>query len=243
MLSSLLVALLALPSLPSGPPPGFILRSKGIPFQSRFELDVDDGKTVDRSSGQLFLRPGGVLCVSVDKPIHQQILFGRQELDIYYPDDRLVMRGRPKVGQLPPMIDALLLGFIDPSALVPPTSKVIDQTRDEATHTLTTRWSLQGPDGKTHGQILAVEAREGVQRLDLMTDDGRLMGRYDFKARTPLGHTTIPTHIEVLHRRPGVHDRVDSWTLQAPAPEAADDPAGAACGKYPSDTPIKDIPL
>ncbi|HUB05427.1 MAG TPA: hypothetical protein VMB50_00410 [Myxococcales bacterium] len=239
--STLLSLVLAFPGLPARPSGD--LRGRVTAFQARFELAIDDGKTVDRSSGHLFVRPGGVLCLAVEKPIHQQLSFGRRELDIYYPDDKLVMRGRPKTGQLPPMIDALFLGFIDPSALLPPTAKVIDQQRDDATHSLTTRWSLVGVDGKPHGQLLAVEAREGTERLDLMTDDGRLMGRYDFSDRVQLSHGSIPRKVEVLHRRPGIPDRIDHWTLQDVAAESVDDPVGSACGKYPSDTPIKELHL
>ncbi len=234
--------LLSIPSLASLKALG--TRPKVVPFRALFQLAIDDGHTIDRSSGKLYVRPDGSLCLAVEQPIHQRLVFGRQELDIYYPDDHVLMRGRPKkVGTLPPMIDALILGFLDPGSLVAPLSKVLDQKRDDATHTLTTRWSLEGPDGKSRGQLLAVEARDGVERLDLMTDDGRLMGRYDFGQRQPLGRAEVPTRIDVLHRRPGVHDRTDHWSLSGLAPEAQDEADGISCSQHPADTPVKDLPL
>jgi hypothetical protein len=221
----------------------WVLKLATIPFQAKFQLTVDDGKNADRSSGTLYLRPDGMLCVAVEKPLHQFLAFGRQELNIYYPDDHIVLRGKPKAGQLPPMVDALFLGYVDPSAVIPPTSKVLEQTRDDIAHTLTTRWSLVGPDGKTHGQLRAVESREGTDKIELLTEDGQLMGRYTFANRVAVGRASIPSLVEVLHRKPGVHDRVDTWTLDTLAPEPDQDPAGIACTVHPKDVPVKDLAL
>lgn len=221
----------------------WVLKLATIPFQAKFQLTVDDGKITDRSSGNLFLRPDGQLCVAVDKPLHQFLAFGRQEMNIYYPDDHVVLRAKPKAGQLPPMIDALFLGYVDPSAILPPTSKILEQTRDDVAHTLTTRWSLVGPDGKTHGQLRAVESREGTDKMEFLTDDGQMMGRYTFANRVPLGRVNIPSLIEVLHRKPGTHDRVDTWSLDDLAIEPDADPAGVACSVIPKDVPVKDLAL
>ncbi len=222
----------------------WVLKLSTVPFQAKFQLTVDDGKVTDRSSGTLFLRPDGMLCVAVDKPLHQFLAFGRQELNIYYPDDKLILRAKPNAGQLPPMIDALFLGYVDPSGILPPTSKILEQTRDDTARTLTTRWSLVGPDGKTHGQLRAVESRDGTDQMDLLTDDGlQLIGRYTFANRVTLGRASIPSLIEVLHKKPGIHDRLDTWSLDSVELETDTDPAGMACSVYPKDVPVKDLAL
>lgn len=221
----------------------WVLKLSTVPFQAKFQLTVDDGKNADRSSGTLYLRPDGMLCVAVEKPLRQILAFGRQELNIYYPDDHLVLRAKPNAGQLPPMIDALFLGYVDPSAILPPTSKILEQTRDDVARTLTTKWSLVGPDGKAHGQLRAIESREGTDQMDLLTDDNQLIGRYTFANRIAVGRANIPSLIEVLHRKPGAHDRVDTWALDAVALEPDTDPAGIACSVFPKDVPVKDLAL
>jgi hypothetical protein len=141
------------------------------------------------------------------------------------------------------MIDALFLGYVDPSAILPPTSKVLEQTRDDVAHTLTTRWGLVSPDGKAHGQLRAVESRDGTDKMELLTEDGPLMGRYTFANRVAVGKANIPSLVEVLHRKPGVHDRLDTWTLDTLSPEPDTDPAGIACTVHPKDVPVKDLAL
>jgi hypothetical protein len=226
----------------AGEAPAKQLKLSVVPFQAKFQLDVDDGKNVDKSSGFVFLRPDATLCVAVEKPLHQFLAFSSRELNIYYPDDHVILRAKGKAGQLPPMIDALLLGYVDPSAILPPTSKVLEQTRDDVAHTLTTRWSIVGPDGKSHGQLRSVESKDGTDSMELMADDGELMGRYNFSNRVPVGRAKLPSLIKVLQRRAS-HDRTDTWTLDALAPEPDQDPAGVACTTFPKDIPVKDLAL
>ncbi|MHB1846865.1 MAG: LolA-like protein [Deltaproteobacteria bacterium] len=221
----------------------WVLHIDTVPFEAHFALRVDDGKTKDDSSGALFLKQNGSLCVAVERPLHQQLFFDNHQLLIYYPDDKVILRAKPGVGQIPPMIDALYTGFIDPSVLVPPTSKILEQVRTDGGSTLTTRWSLEDKDGKPHGQLRAVETRDGTARLELLNDDGKLMRSYEFADRVKLGKASIPRDIKVRYVKPNAPDRTDRWTLDAIVPEKDENPGPSGCANYPKTLPVKDIRL
>ncbi len=236
----LLLAAAPARAIPTKP---WALRLGTAPFEARFALETDDGKAKDDSSGRLFLQQSGALCIAVERPLRQHLLFDSHALVIYYPDDKIVLRAKPRLGQLPPMVDALYTGFMDPASIVPPTSTILEQRRDEAAATLTTRWSLRDKDGKQHGQLRAVETREGTSQLELLNDDGKLMRRYDFADRVKLGKASIPRSVTVLYVKPNVHDRIDRWKLEEVVPEKDADPGPVDCTSYPKTLPIKDIAL
>ncbi len=246
------VALLLLPGAaaaaagtdPSGQPlPKIPIEQKGSPFQAGFRLSIEEGGRVESSAGAVFVRHDGILCVSVDAPIHQRLAFGRQQLTIYYPDEKTVLVAKPGPGKLPVMIDALLLAFIDPSGLLTKNATVLSQTEDPAAHTLTTIWVVSDPSGKNQARMKLVEARDGTRSIEVLSKEGVLLNRYEFDGRVALGTAHIPTRITVTYKRTGKPDRVDRWTLDRVAAENDGSGAAQSCVAVPAGLHAREITL
>ena len=239
----LLGALFLSASAAALPTKRWLLKLDAVPFQAKFSLSVDDGRSRDLSSGELFVRTDGSLCVQVEKPLRQRLSFGQQRLTIYYPDARQLLEAKPSPGHLPPMVDSLFLGFVDPSAILPPNAKILEQGKGPDGRSLITRWALEDGAGKLQGQLRAVESRDGMERLELLTADGQLARRYEFLDRVKLGAHAVPRTVTVLYKKPGSPDRTDRWTLTEVALERDTDPAAIECGAIPAGIAVKAITL
>ncbi len=188
---------------PAQPPPG------RISLVARFALEVSSPERIEKSRGRLALFPDGRVCILVDAPVRQRVLLTRELVLVYYPDGDILMRGKVRRGQVPPVLDAIAVGVGDPARLLPANATVLE--RDRADGVLTTRWGF----GRGASEELRIaEARDGVRRIEIVAPGGRLRRRYEFRDRVAAGGRLVPRYIRGDYRdSEGRPSRLEEWAL------------------------------
>jgi hypothetical protein len=218
---------------PSAPAPPATNRTS---LAARFALKVTSAENVEKSSGRLALFPDGRVCILVDAPIRQRVVLTREQVLVYYPDGDLLMRGKVRRGQAPPLLDAIAAGVGDPTRLLPAEATVLE--RRVAEGLLTTRWSLGRGSSE---EIRIAEARDGVKRIEILAQGGRLRRRYEFSDRVTAGGRLVPRSISGDYRDPeGRPSRLEEWALSEVL-GAATEPVGRECAVQASAREVKEM--
>jgi len=202
-----------------------------VAFSARFTLTQKVGERVDTSSGDLSLTPSGIFCLDVARPLRQQVRLDRDQARLLYPDRNLVLRGRVRPGQLPPVLDAVLAGLGDPARTLPRNAVLAERRREG--DLLLTRWRIQDAEGRDAGALVIGEGRGGVRSLEFLSPKGERMRRYQFGERVRVGTAAIPRTVEAEYRLPsGAPLREEHWSFDevGPVKDAAALDAGCAQG-------------
>lgn len=195
-----------------------------VSLAARFALKITSPGHVEQSSGRLALFPDGRVCILVDAPIRQHVLLTKEQVLVFYPDRDLLLRGRVRQGQAPPLLDAVAAGVGDPSRLVPADAVVLE--RGVAGGVLTTRW---GVGRGASDQVRIAEARDGVRSIEIVSPGGLLRRRYDFGDRVAAGRARVPRSIRGDYRDlDGRPSRLEEWLLSEVG-GAATEPVGREC--------------
>jgi hypothetical protein len=212
----------------------------GVAFSARFTLTQKVGERVETSSGGLSLTPSGVFCLDVERPLRQQVRLDRDQARLLYPDRNLVLRGRVRAGQLPPVLDAVLAGLGDPARTLPRTAVLAERRREG--ELLLTRWRVQDGEGRDAGAMIIGEGRGGVRSLEFLSPKGELLRRYKFGERVRIGTTAVPRTIEADYRLPGGAPlREERWALDEVGPIRGAATLDASCAQGAADVEVKEL--
>lgn len=222
---------------PQGTQPG----GRSIAVSASFTLRMLDGGRTDESAGTLTFYPEQSVCVRVARPLLQEMLLGREELLIYYPVEDLLLRSKIPSGTLPPMLDALLAGMVDPAATLPQQSKLVSQRREG--DKLLSRWQLTDAKGNPAGELRAAEAKEGTTWIELTGPKGEKQRTYAFANRVRVRGASVPRlTVATYFDRQGKVTREEHWSLSDVAPPSTDGQQSAsACARGGPKTKVREL--
>lgn len=183
------------------------------PLSARFVLDAADGSHQERSTGSLHLQAGMNACVFVETPVNQEMRLGLKELVVYYPDRDLALVGTVSPRQAPPLFEALVVAFSDPTRTLPRGSTLLERRQMGAV--LMTRWRVvKDNGGEQVGEMRIEETREGASRIQILDRAGHLQRGFSFGDRVRLAGRSVPRTIDARYfTAAGAERRRETWTL------------------------------
>jgi hypothetical protein len=174
------------------------------------------GQAPQHSSGRWRLASDGGLCVQVEQPLKQEMALTNQELRLWFPDRKVLMRQAVAKDHPAPLFDAVVAGLVDATRTLPAGAELFSQQRT-LDGQLRAAWRVRDRGGQVVSELTTIETKAGVIAVDLSDGEHRVLRSYRFGTRERVGTWNLPGRIDATYRTAkGVTTRTEHWLLRRP---------------------------